>query len=211
MELANDSNNLADFLRTQPQYLNEARTLAEEALQLRKTLEPGVAEIWKAYHLLAQIAEQEADLSPDSVDQQQRQQGAREYRRLARDAFRAFPGNKVSLKRFAPLILSVCLCCAATQQAVPWYKPWQRQLVVDSTAHTQARAVVAQYQKALRQAGPDEKSLADALDRLLVGECKAETLCEGLAYDAALIIETILQGIADPDSVAWLREDEGTP
>ena len=209
--LASRLNNLAGLLLTQASRLPEARQLAEEALKLRQTLEPGVAEIWKSYGLLAQIAEQEAAVSQDRDYQQQQRQAAREYRRLARDAYRAFPGNKVSLKPFAPLILNACHCCAATRQAAPWYKPWQRKPAVDSTAHTQARAEVAQYQEQMRQAGPDWIPLADALDRLLAGERKADTLCEGLHFQAALIMETILQGIADPDNVAWLREDEGTP
>ena len=210
-ELATCLNNLAELLRTQAQHLTEARTLAEEALKLKQTLEPGVAAIWKSYGLLAVIAEQEAAVSQDRVHQQQRCQAAQEYRRLMRDAFRAYPGNKVSLKPFAPLILNACLCCAATRQAAPWYKPWQRQAAMDSKAANQARAMVAQEQAKMRQAGPDWIPLADALDRVLAGERKTEMLCEGLDFETALIIETILQGIADPDSVAWLREGEGTP
>nr|VFK46116.1 MAG: Tetratricopeptide repeat-containing protein [Candidatus Kentron sp. SD]VFK49821.1 MAG: Tetratricopeptide repeat-containing protein [Candidatus Kentron sp. SD] len=66
-------NNLADLLQSQPGRLDEARRLAEEAL------DPGAAEIWKTYELLAQIA-----------DRQSRPDEAAEYRRLARDAKRGF-------------------------------------------------------------------------------------------------------------------------
>ena len=83
-------------------------------------------------------------VSQDRDYQQHRRQTAREYRRLERDAYRAFPGNRVSLKPFAQLIVSACLCCSAMRQAAG-----------NSTAQTQARAVLAQYQEGLRQAGPD--------------------------------------------------------
>ena len=41
--------NLANLLRTQPGRLDEARELAEESLAIKKTLDPGAAEIWKTY------------------------------------------------------------------------------------------------------------------------------------------------------------------
>ena len=82
-------NNLADLLQSQPGRLDEARRLAEEAL------DPGAAEIWKTYELLAQIA-----------DRQSRPDEAAEYRRLARDAKRGFAGtaHEMSVSRglFAP-------------------------------------------------------------------------------------------------------------
>lgn len=87
--LSKSLSNLSDLLRTQPQRLTEARELAEEALAIDLTLDPGAAEIWKTYDLLAEIA-----------DQQSRGTEAAEYRRLARDAKRNFAGTRHQLRRF---------------------------------------------------------------------------------------------------------------
>jgi len=65
-------NNLASLLKTNyPNRLPEARQLAEEALAIRKPLDPAVSGIWKTYDILAEIAEQEGDGGK-----------AEEYRRL---------------------------------------------------------------------------------------------------------------------------------
>jgi len=63
----------------------------------------GAAQIWSSYHILAQIAEQEAESAADPTE---RRQTARDYRRLSRAAYRAFPGNPVLLKQFAALIVT---------------------------------------------------------------------------------------------------------
>jgi tetratricopeptide (TPR) repeat protein len=182
--------NLADLLQNQPHRLAEARSLAEEALSIHRTLDPGAAEIWKTYHILAQIAEREAAAFADAAAQDERRQAAREYRRLALDARRAFPGSRVMLKQRAPLILTAVAVCAGQGEA---------------------RTVLAEWQAAMRQGGPDWTALADALDRLLAGERDAATLCEGMDYDGGLILETILRGIAEPDSVAWLKAEPKEP
>ncbi|MGB7518590.1 MAG: tetratricopeptide repeat protein, partial [Spirulinaceae cyanobacterium] len=46
-------NNLANLLQNQPQRLPEAQQLVEEALAINKTLDPGAAQIWKTYNILA--------------------------------------------------------------------------------------------------------------------------------------------------------------
>jgi len=48
-------NNLADLLQSQTNRLAEARQLAEESLAICQTLDPGAAEIWKIYNLLARL------------------------------------------------------------------------------------------------------------------------------------------------------------
>ena len=170
--------NLANLLQDQLHHLAEARALAEQALSITQTLDPGTAEIWKTYNILAQIADREA--SADAAVQTERRQAARAYRRLALGAYRAFPGSRVMLKQRARLILAAVAAC---------------------TVHEKARSALAQHQAAMRQAGSDWAKLADALDRLLAGERDAATLCEGLDFDTGLIMETILQGIADPASL----------
>ena len=55
-------NNLANLIQTNyPDRLPEARQLVEEALAIRKTLDPTVSEIWMSYDVLLLIAEQEGD------------------------------------------------------------------------------------------------------------------------------------------------------
>jgi tetratricopeptide (TPR) repeat protein len=95
--------NLAGLLSSQPQRLDEARQLAEEALAIKKKLDPGASEIWKTYSILSGIA-----------DQQGQPAQAREYRRLAREAKRSFAGTRHELRRHAQNILATVI---ATQDA----------------------------------------------------------------------------------------------
>nr|VFK22824.1 MAG: Tetratricopeptide (TPR) repeat [Candidatus Kentron sp. LFY] len=98
-------NNLAALLQSQPGRLAEARALAEEALAIKKELEPGAAEIWTTYGILAQIA-----------DRQSRPDEAIGYRRLARDAKRGFAGTAHEMKQFAELIAAVVAVCAGQEK-----------------------------------------------------------------------------------------------
>ncbi|HPM82263.1 MAG TPA: tetratricopeptide repeat protein [Candidatus Anammoximicrobium sp.] len=92
--VSNMLNNLANLLRTQPGRLDEARELAEESLAIKKTLDPGAAEIWKTFGILAEIA-----------DQQSQPDWAAEYRRRAREAKRNFAGTAHEMKQHLPVIL----------------------------------------------------------------------------------------------------------
>jgi tetratricopeptide (TPR) repeat protein len=106
-EIAPDLSNLADLLQQSPSpdlshrgrgtdRLDEARQLAEEALAIDKTLDPGAAEIWKDYTILAEIA-----------DQQGRAAEAQDYRRQARAARAAFAGTQHQLQKHQNLIMAV--------------------------------------------------------------------------------------------------------
>ncbi|MCL4204545.1 MAG: tetratricopeptide repeat protein [Pirellulaceae bacterium] len=86
--------NLAVLLRTQPGRLDEARELAEESLAIKKTLDPGAAEIWTTYNILADIADQQSQ--PDR---------AADYRQLAREAKRNFAGTEHEMKKHLPVII----------------------------------------------------------------------------------------------------------
>lgn len=88
--------NLAGLLQSQPGRLDEARQLAEEALAIKQTLDPGAAEIWTTYTILAKIA-----------DQQGRAAAAQDYRRQARAARAAFDGTQHELKKHQDLIVAV--------------------------------------------------------------------------------------------------------
>ncbi|MDT4332190.1 CHAT domain-containing protein [Methylomonas sp. MS20] len=171
--LAINLNNLADLLQNQSKRLNEARVLAEEALALKQTLEPGAAMIWTTYHVLAEIAARQAAASGD-VAVLLRQ--AQVNRLQAREAYRAYPGNRVFLQKYAFLILAWCDGDAATRADV---LAWLGQ--ADFTA------------------------LAEALSRLQAGERDAEALLDALNYRDGLIFGTILQGLAEPASLDGLR------
>jgi len=170
--VARNLNNLADLLQTQPHRLCEARELAEEALGIRHTLDPGAVEIWKTYHVLAEIA-----------DQQSRRSEAAEYRRLAREAKRNFPGTRHELRRFAELITATVAACSGDEEAA---------------------ALVATYQEQMRQTDTDWTRCAEALDRLLSGD--RDALCAGMFSigDCAMIIEAIRAGLSDPSSLSDL-------
>lgn len=97
--------NLANLLRSQPGRVSEARQLAEEALAIFQTLGPNAAEMWKAYSLLAGIADQEGQSHQ-----------AREYWRLTREAKRNFPGTRHELRQQAPVILGAVLATRDPEQ-----------------------------------------------------------------------------------------------
>lgn len=97
--------NLAKLLSTLPRRLAEARRLAEEGLTILQTLEPGVAEIWETYTLLAEIAGQQN--IPVLV---------RRYRRQARQAKAAWSGAQYELQEHLPLIERVVHAVADPQR-----------------------------------------------------------------------------------------------
>lgn len=181
--LSSALNNLANLLQTQPDRLAEARQLAEEALAICKTLDPGAAEIWKTCNILAEIADREAEACTDDRLNAELQAKASEYRRLARDSKRNFAGTRHELRRFAPIILATVAACAGQPEA---------------------REAVTQYQQAMSQGGPGWQAASRVLDRILAGERDETALCEGLNSTAALLIESILQGLADPDTLSDL-------
>ncbi len=89
-------NNLANTLQNQPHRLSEARQLAEDALAIRKTLDPAAAKIWKTYNILARIADKQSDSTQ-----------AQEYRRQARQAKVAFAGTQYELRKYGQFIAGV--------------------------------------------------------------------------------------------------------
>jgi len=185
--LAKSLSNLANLLQELPGRLAEARQLAEEALTIKKTLDPGATEIWKTYGLLAEIAEKEAETASDGRLKAGLQTNAREYRRLARDAKRNFAGTRHELRQLAPLIHAVVDAC---------------------TGQPEARQAVTKHQQQMSQAGAELQPLSRALDRILAGERDENTLCEGLHPNHAMIIETVLHALSDPSTLKDLLPDE---
>ncbi|MBV5347882.1 tetratricopeptide repeat protein [bacterium] len=103
-ELSATLNNLADLLRGLPDRLDEARTLAEESLAIKRTLDPAAAEIWTTYSILAAIAESQGD-----------RQSAARYRREERAAYAGFAGSSHALRRQGALIAAVVESVARPQ------------------------------------------------------------------------------------------------
>ena len=168
-------NNLAGLLQQQPDRLAEARRLAEESLAIKETLDPGAAEIWTTYNILAQIA-----------DRQPRPDQAADYRRQARDAKRRFAGTAHELKRHRPLI-------AATVQAL---------------ANPELVPALNEALSGMEQHG--WTNLVAAIRRLLAGERDADALCGPLDSEDSMIVETILQALADPSLLQTLLADTDT-
>jgi len=176
--------NLAILLLNLPGRLAEARQVAEEALAIHKTLDPGAAEIWKTYGLLAEIAENEAEIASEGGLKAQRQAEARQYRRLARDAKRNFPGTRHELRRRAPLILATVL---ATQDRK--HRDDLEQVLPELERHGWTKLVAA-------------------IRRVLAGERDPDVLCESLDLEDSMIVETILQALSDPSTLTDLLADQ---
>lgn len=179
--------NLADLLQTQPERLDEARELAEESLAIDKTLDPGAAQIWTTYSILAEIAEKEAQAAPDADKKAELQAQASEHRRLAREAQRNFAGTRHELKQHAPLILGTVMA-------------------VQDQKHRQ------QLERALP--GLEEHgwtNLVAAIRHVLGGERDADELCEPLDSEDSMVVEAILAGLVDPSSLADLLPSEEPP
>lgn len=85
--------NLADLLCGDPTRLEEARGLAEQALTLEQTLDPGVVEIWKTYNVLATIAAAQGDAA-----------AASRHRAAEHASFAAAPIARETLRRHRRLI-----------------------------------------------------------------------------------------------------------
>jgi len=174
--------NLADLLQSQPKRLAEARQLAEEALALKRTIDPGAAEIWTTYNILANIANTEASLTADSHLQAELRAQVRDYRRLARGAQRGFPGTRQGLKKFLPLIVATL---KATQNP-----DHQEDL----------------YPVLERYSDPGFCKLVTAVQRIVGGERSSDVLGLDAYLDPApsLIVGIILAALADPSTLSDL-------
>jgi tetratricopeptide (TPR) repeat protein len=182
IRMAVDLSNLANLLQTQPGRLAEARRLAEEALALFRTLDPGAAEIWKTHNTLAEIADKEAALTPDEHRRAELRAEARDHRRLGREAKCKFPGTRHELQKDLPLILATLL---ASQ---------------DPAQQENLASVLKRY------SDPGWAKLVGAIQRILGGERDPEAL--GLDSDLdpqdSLIVGIILAALADPSTLSDL-------
>jgi len=136
---------------------------------------------------IAEIADQEAALETDAGRQAELQAQARDHRRLARETKCAFAGTRHELQQHLPLILGTI---AAVQE--PDGRHRLEQALPQFEQHGWTKLVAA-------------------IRRILAGERKADALCADLDSQDSMIIETILQGLADPSSLADLMPREGPP
>jgi len=109
-------------------------------------------------------------------------QSAARYRREERAAFRGFAGSRHALREHGPLIAAV----------------------VGTVARPQHRAELEQALEPMIEHG--WATLVAAIRRILDGEHDADTLCEPLDRGDALIVQTILEGLRDPDSIRDLTD-----
>jgi Tetratricopeptide repeat len=89
-------NNIAGLLVDRPGRLGDARTYAEHALAIKKTLDPAASQIWTTYGILAEIAGKEGNL-----------EAARGYRSEARASYAAAPVSQEPLRSHGALIKGV--------------------------------------------------------------------------------------------------------
>ena len=112
------------------------------------------------------------------------------YRRQARDAKRNYAGIAHEMKRFAQLIAIVVGAAAGDEQA---------------------RSAVGPVLQHLTKAGGESAKLATAIERILAGERDADALCAPIEENAAMVVETILQAIADPSVLEALLAKNEAP
>ena len=185
-ELGPDLNNLAALLRTQPGRLAEARQLAEEALAIKQTLDPGTSAIWTTYYVLAGIATQEAHATTDARRQAELQAEARSHRRLAREARSNFAGTRHELRRSAPLIIGTVMAVL---------KPDERQKLEEALPTMEQRGWT---------------NLVAGVRRILAGERDADALCTNLDLEDSMVTEAILAGLVDLSTLSDLLPGEST-
>jgi hypothetical protein len=166
-------NNLADMLVSPPGRLNDARVYAEQALAIKKTLDPAGTEIWKTYQVLANIAAREGDT-----------QAVRSYSSESRMIYAAAPIGQETLRRHGDLIKSAVAAVA---------DPSKRPPLEDAMA----RRVEHNWTK-----------LVEALRRILDGERDEVVLYAYLDREDSVIVQAVLHGIADPESLKAIPSAE---
>jgi tetratricopeptide (TPR) repeat protein len=118
------------------------------------------------------------------ADKQQDTNQAKEYRRLSREAWMGFAGAEYHLQKHWRLIAAVVTG------------------VDDAEVRQQQEPVLAEWAKA------GWNNLVPAIHQVLEGERDEDVLCEQLAGEEAAIINAILRGIADPETLKPLLEGQ---
>jgi hypothetical protein len=109
---------------------------------------------------------------------------AKDYRRLSRQAKAAFAGTRYELRKYGQLIAAVVAA------------------VDDAEVRQQLEAVLEELVKR------GWNNLVAAIHQVLEGERNEDVLCELLNFEEAPIINAILRGIADPETLKLLLEGQ---
>jgi hypothetical protein len=189
IDIARVLGNLADLLKHQPSRLLEARQFAEEALEIKQTLDPEAAEIWKIFSVLAQIADQQSSLTADASSKAAFETQARDSRRLSRDAYRAFAGSRRQMGPLSLLIFGTVLAVKRPSTHRPLLELGLEKL----------------------EPRDDWPTFVDSIRHIVAGERDPEILHGSLGFYLSLAIDTILQGLSDPSAIADLLPREGLP
>jgi len=176
-DLACCLNNLANLLQHQTLRVSEARTLADEALAIKKTLDEAGAEIWKTYGLLAQIADKQQDID-----------AAKSYRKLSRDSYLRFAGMPYRMQQHERLIAAVVQ--ALTSQATDLQG--KASPLPGKPAATKEVLVLKEL---LTQFPEEGQNLVTAIEQLLNGKRNPEVLLEPLDFTDAAIVHCILKAL----------------
>ncbi|GBC62751.1 hypothetical protein DENIS_3728 [Desulfonema ishimotonii] len=168
--LLNDTAHLDDIR------LAEARNLAEQALALMKTLDPGVSEIWKNYNILAQIA-----------DKQGKAAQAREYRRLGREELMAFPGTQHQLKFLLPTVKLIVDAVNGNSES--------RKMM--ETRISIFKELSAENQEMLQ--------LFEGMEKILNGEREIANI-DDLNPNFAVALQQVLEAVENPEAFNALLE-----
>jgi len=201
--------NLAAILQNQPDRLPEAQQLAEQALAIKKTLDPATAEVWKTYHIL-EIISYKQDNAPE----------AKKYSGLAHEAKANFAGTRYELKQeHSDLILAVARggnfidryqeysdLSLAMDFAGRYQEDSDLILAQEDSDLSLAMVLDENIETALKRYDEDWKNLKTAIQQILAGERDVDKLCELLNYKESPIITAILEGIAQPESLKWFED-----
>jgi hypothetical protein len=163
---SNTLSNLADLLSKLPGRLAEAKSHAEQALAIKKMLDPTAAEIWKIYAVLADIADRQGDAD-----------AARAWRREARASYAAAPVSRHMLRGQRPFIAAV-VRAASDPSARPALEPVLATLVAGGLA-----SLVGALRRIL-DGERDEDALCPSLDH--VGSTIVAAVLRGIADPATL-------------------------
>ncbi|MFT5468868.1 MAG: tetratricopeptide (TPR) repeat protein [Verrucomicrobiales bacterium] len=173
--LARELNNLANLLlHSDASRLDEALDLARESLNIKKTLDHGATKIWLNYEILAQISDQNAQLAE-----------AEAYRHEARKAKWNFAGTAHEMKHHLDLIRgSVQAVINPDSDAAVQF---QSGLPKAENGHRKNFVAAIRH---IRENGTESQDGNDISEKFK------------LDLEAAMIVETILEALADPEAFA---------
>ena len=181
LEASRAMTNFATLLARQTDRLAEARQVAENALKIRKKLDPVAAEIWKTYGILAEITKEQGDPI--------HQEYLRLYRHLRIDS----PEVQQVLQPFKQLIQGVVLAAMG----------------FDVTVKTPGKEEYQTFESHLLQTEEGSINLVAAIRRIIAGERDEDILCDDLNSDAlSIIISAILHDVQEAESLRSVRTQE---